>query len=384
MDRSELGHWLRLIHSPEIGNGTARRLLAAFGTPAAVFDQDALALHQVATPPQVQALRSPPAELPALLDTTWRWLQDTHGARVVTLGDADYPGALLRMEDPPLLLHALGHWDAWARYIADPDVPQGLAIVGSRHPTPQGLVHARQFGRACTESGWTVVSGLAQGIDGAAHHGALEGAASQPDMLATVAVVGTGLDRVYPRAHHALAHAITQHGMLLSEYTLGTPPLAANFPRRNRLIAGLTRGTLVVEAALRSGSLITARLAVEQGKDVFAMPGPIHAPQSRGCHALIKQGAKLVETMDDVFEEWAPTSRRTDTPRAPAADEPGDGLDDGPGLLRHIGLDPIGLDALSARTGLPTALLQAQLLELELDGHIARLPGGLFQRCATG
>ncbi len=381
MDRSEIGHWLRLSATPEIGNTTARRLLAAFGTPAAVFAQDALALHQVATPAQVRQLLEPPAALDALLEATWRWLDDTPGARVVTLGDAAYPGALLRMEDPPLLLHAMGQWPAWQDFIAEPDTPSGLAIVGSRKPTPQGLVHARQFGRGCTEAGWTVVSGLALGIDGAAHQGALEGAATQPALLATVAVVGTGLDRVYPRAHHSLAHAIAAHGMLLSEYPLGTPPLAPNFPRRNRLIAGLTRGTLVVEAALRSGSLITARLAAEQGKEVFAMPGPIHAPQSRGCHALIKQGAKLVESMDDVFEEWPLASGRPVPARSmPAAEDDGD--EDG--LLQHIGLDPIGLDALSARTGLPTPQLQAQLLELELEGRIARLPGGLFQRIVAG
>ncbi|KQP12529.1 DNA-processing protein DprA [Pseudorhodoferax sp. Leaf267] len=379
MQRSELGHWLRLAGTPEVGSDTARRLLTAFGTPEAVFAQSPQALAQVVTPLQRQHLLQVDARHAALLDSTWRWLQDATVAerRVLTLGDADYPGALLNMADPPLLLHAMGRFDAWPGFIADPTSPPGIAIVGSRNPTPQGLVNAHNFARHICEAGWTVVSGLALGVDRAAHEGALEGAAAQPGMLATVAVVGTGLDRVYPRRNLQLAHAIARHGVILSEYLLGTPPLAPNFPRRNRLIAGLTRGTLVVEAALKSGSLITARLASEQGKEVFAIPGSIHAPMARGCHALIKQGAKLVETVDDVLDEFAPAAalRRplrapTQAPSAPAADD----------VLEQIGLDPIGLDALQARTGLDTATLQARLLELELDGHIVRMPGALFQR----
>ena len=219
-----------------------------------------------------------------------------------------------------------------------------------------------------------MVSGLALGVDGAAHEGALEGA---PDgQLATVAVVGTGLDRVYPKRHLALAHRIAERGMIVSEYPLGTPPLAQNFPKRNRIISGLSRGTLVVEAALQSGSLITARQAVEQGKDVFAIPGSIHATQSRGCHALIKQGAKLVESAQDVLEELR-------LPGLTLAASPADDNTEAPEgnvLLERLGFDPVSLDALVARTGMDAASLQAQLLELELDGAVARLPGGLFQR----
>ena len=383
MDRSELAHWLRLAGTPGVGNDTARRLLTAFGTPEGVFAQDTLALRQVASASQVHQLLQPLPELDAQLQDTWLWL---HGApdaavarRVIVLGDTAYPASLLRMEDPPLLLYAMGCLPAWQDFIADPDTQPGLAIVGSRRPTPQGLIHARRFGTQCAAAGWTVVSGLALGIDGAAHEGALQGAAGRPGQLATVAVVGTGLDRVYPKTHLALAHAIAAQGMLLSEYPLGTPPLAANFPRRNRLIAGLTRGTLVVEAALRSGSLITARMAAEQGKDVFAVPGSIHALQSRGCHALIKQGAKLVESLDEVLEEFTGPIRRT--PAAALAAAPPEQSDD---LLQHLGADPIGLDALVARTGLDTARLQARLLALELEGQIARLPGALFQRLVIG
>lgn len=379
MEHSELGHWLRLVGTTDIGNETARRLLTAFGTPENIFTQSAAALAQVVTAAQVRHLQQEPARHQALLDATWQWLQDASGVerRILTLGDPAYPGALLFMEDPPLLLHAMGRFDAWTRGMAEPATQLGIAIVGSRNPTPQGLANARSFGRQCAEAGWTVVSGLALGVDSAAHEGALEGAAAQPDLLATVAVVGTGLDRVYPKSNLRLAHAIAERGLILSEYLLGTPPLAPNFPRRNRLIAGLTRGTLVVEAALGSGSLITARLASEQGKEVFAIPGSIHAAQSRGCHALIKQGAKLVETVADVLDEFAPADalRR---PRQVAIDPAPDPAQDD--VLAQIGFDPIGLDALAARTGLDAAHLQARLLELELDGHIVRMPGALFQR----
>lgn len=223
-----------------------------------------------------------------------------------------------------------------------------------------------------------VVSGLALGIDAAAHEGALEGAAA--GALATVAVVGTGLDRVYPRQHLELAHRIAQQGLLLSEYLLGTPPLAANFPRRNRIISALSQGTLVIEAALQSGSLITARMAAEQGREVFAIPGSIHSVQSRGCHALLKQGAKLVETAQDVLDELRPGTACVPCVQPPAS--PATDAHAGE-VLRALGFDPTTLDALQARTGLPTATLQARLLELELHGEVARLPGGLFQRTGS-
>ena len=219
-----------------------------------------------------------------------------------------------------------------------------------------------------------MVSGLALGIDGAAHEGALDGTGT------TLAVVGTGLDRVYPKAHRELAHRIAGRGWIVSEFTLGTPSIAANFPRRNRLIAALSCGTVVVEAAVQSGSLITARLAAELGRDVFAIPGSIHSPQSRGCHALIKQGVKLVEDAQDVLEEL---KLETNPARASLAAAPDPDATTDAGLLKVLGHDPVSLDALLARTGLDTATLQARLLELELEGRVARLPGGLFQRVAS-
>ena len=378
MEREDLAAWLRLTLTDGVGNDSARRLLAAFGLPQAIFEQSSAALQQVVTPAQASALREVPAALADLLAATLQWLdgQDDNGRRrVVALGDAEYPGGLLSIEDPPLVLYLLGA-------PLPPDTAgRSIAIVGSRNPTPQGEGNAQQFARALSSAGLTVVSGLALGVDGAAHRGALEGAAA--GQLATIAVVGTGLDRVYPKRHLSLAHAIARQGVLVSEYPIGTPPLAQNFPRRNRLIAGLSCGTLVVEAALQSGSLITARMAVEQGKEVFAIPGSIHATQSRGCHALIRQGAKLVESAQDVLEELRLEAPSVATNLiAPHADpQRAAGQNDAQTrLLQQLGFDPVSLDALIARTGTDAATLQAWLLELELAGRVARLPGGLFQR----
>jgi len=394
MNRDELTGWLRLSLTPGIGNQGARRLLACFGPPDALFQQGAQALQQVVGPAQATALGEVPTGLPDLFDATWAWLHPDElpphapARRIVCLGDLRYPTGLLATEDPPLLLYYLGgpgadtlEADWFVRSFRT-----SVAIVGSRNPTPQGLINARQFGRALAEAGLTIVSGLALGIDGAAHQGALVGSALLHGQAATVAVVGTGLDRVYPKAHLGLARDIAQRGLVISEYPIGTPALAANFPRRNRLIAGIAHGTLVVEAALQSGSLITARLTVEQGKDVFAIPGSIHSTQSRGCHALIQQGAKLVESARDVLEEGRWT---VETPTSPARRsdgwvDPPPGTDsDQDSLLAALGFDPVSLDALLARTGLQTAHLQAQLMALELNGQVARLPGGLFQRMAS-
>lgn len=373
MTRDELAAWLRLSLTPGVGLVSARKLLAAFGLPEAIFRQPLSALTQVVSVTQANALRYEPSELSTQLDTTWQWLQEQPTQRqVLSLGDASYPAALLSIEDPPLLLYALGRLDQ------SMDPSRSLAIVGSRNPTPQGALNARQFAKSLRQAGLTIVSGLALGVDGAAHEGALDAAEADTSTLATIAVVGTGLDRVYPKSHHALAHRITQNGLILSEYPLGTPPVSANFPRRNRLISGLSCGTLVVEAALKSGSLITARLAAEQGKDVFAIPGSIHATQSHGCHALIRQGAKLVENAQDVLEDLpslAQSSHLSLFSDAPDAPPEGD-----MGLLAALGFDPVSLDALQARTGLDTPHLQASLMSMELDGLIVRLTGGLFQR----
>ncbi|TAM44903.1 MAG: DNA-protecting protein DprA [Burkholderiaceae bacterium] len=400
MERDELAAWLRLTLTPGVGNAGARRLLAAFGLPQAIFGQPQAALRQLVNAAQSAALLTDPPGLAAQLEATWQWLQGAAEGtrrRVLALGDADYPDSLLHIEDPPLMLYLLGAGDieenqppthtvsalGAVNSIAN-DLRRSLAIVGSRNPTPQGAAHARQFARAFSEAGLTVISGLALGIDGQAHLGALEGADQGGQRLATVAVVGTGLDRVYPKKHLELAHRIARRGLLISEFPIGTPPLAANFPKRNRILAGLAQGTLVVEAALQSGSLITARLAAEQGKEVFAIPGSIASTQSRGCHALIRQGAKLVETAQDVLEELRfPGTVGNIAPRGGDASS-GSQDPSQRDRLEQMGYDPVSLDALQARTGLATAQLQARLLELELDGQVARLPGGLFQRMGRG
>ena len=376
MDTEELRAWLRLALTPGVGNTTARKLLTAFGSAQAIFEQSSATLQQLGSDKLASSLRSEPPSLAAQLQTTTDWLKAGDDRRIAVLGDTAYPAALLDIEDPPLMLYMLGTLASQSDK-AIKTIANSLAIVGSRNPTPQGESNARQFARAFGGAGICVVSGLALGIDGAAHDGAMLGGGE------TIAVVGTGLDRVYPKKHLDLAHRIARQGMIISEFPLGTPPLTANFPKRNRIISGLSRGTLVVEAALQSGSLITARLAAEQGKEVFAIPGSIHSPQSRGCHALIKQGAKLVEVAQDVLEELRLVPAGSGAAlEASEADEAVSARDDP--LLAALGFDPVSLDALQARTGLDTAHLQAGLLELELDGQVARLPGGLFQRMAAG
>ena len=388
MDHDELGAWLRLTLTPGIGNGAARRLLARFGLPQSIFQQTEAALQLCVPAAQAKALREIPQGWEALWQTTAQWLASAApqgpARDIVSLGDLRYPQALLDTEDPPLLLYLMGP----ASLLQHQPFPSDrcLAVVGSRNPTAQGAENARLFARALCGAGLTIVSGLALGVDAAAHEGALEAATSAGTMAATIAVVGTGLDRVYPRKNLDLAHRIAAHGLIVSEYPLGTPPLPGNFPKRNRIISGLSQGTLVVEAALASGSLITARMAAEQGREVFAIPGSIHAPQSRGCHALIRQGAKLVESAQDVLEELKIPA--TTVPGLPheGANAPGAAASDeteGP-VLAALGYDPMGLDALIARTGMDASTLQVALLELELDGRIARLPGGLFQRVGRG
>lgn len=368
----ELRAWLRLVHSPGLSPSAARRLLAAYGSPERAIAAGPGGWREVGGVEAAQALQQPATDPEALFATTSAWLAgDPAHRHIVTLGDLAYPAALLETADPPLLMYALGR----LALLAAPSI----AIVGSRHATPGGLDNARAFAQHLSGSGMVVVSGLALGIDGAAHAGALDGATAAGG--GTIAVVGTGLDRVYPKSHHALAHRISaEAGLMLSEFALGSQPLKSHFPRRNRVIAGLTLGTLVVEAAVQSGSLITARLAVECGREVFAIPGSIHSPQSRGCHRLIKDGAKLVETADDIVQELRlPT--RSAAPAPPAA-SPASGREDP--LLAALGHDPVTLDALSARLGWPTAELQARLLAMELDGQLVRLPGGLFQRRGQG
>lgn len=362
MDDAAFTVWFRLAHTPGLGRAGARTLLARHGTP----EQAAQTLPH--DPPH--------PDWPAWLERARRW-REGEGRHVLALDDARYPALLLQTADPPLLLYVQGDPGALGEAAGAPCV----AVVGSRQPTPQGRLHARAFSRAFSLAGVTVVSGLALGVDGQAHEGALEGPSR------TVAVVGTGPDLVYPSRHRDLARRIAAQGAVVSEYAPGTPSRPEHFPQRNRIIAGLTRGTLVVEAALQSGSLITARLAGECGREVYAIPGSIDSPQSRGCHALIRQGAMLVESPEEVLDELLPgrSARPAAGPHAvPAPDTEGAAAAaQASPLLQALGWEPVGFDELSARTGMPSAELSVRLLELELDGHVSRLPGGLFQRCGA-
>jgi DNA processing protein len=350
--------WLTLSLIHGLGGEGARHLLREFKSPEAVLSASNKSLCAVVKPEIATIIGKGVTD--ELLNPALVWLGEDNN-HIVTLGDADYPRALLNISDPPLLLYVKGRLDLL-------NIP-ALAIVGSRHATPQGISNAEQFAKSLSNAGLCIISGMAHGIDAAAHHGALNGSS------ASIAVVGTGLDKVYPSANRDLAHLLARQGTLISEFALGTPPVAGNFPRRNRIISGMSIGCLVVEASLQSGSLITARLAMEQGRDVFAIPGSIHTPQSRGCHRLIKQGAKLVESAQDILDELPGSFSAPPAIPAPSMTA-GEELN----LLELIGDDPVSMDVICARSGLTVSQLSAMLLTYELEGRLATLPGGLFQR----
>lgn len=363
--------WLRLSQTPSVGPQTLRQLLQTFGSVQAVLAQSPQALQQVLSHAQVQALQLEPPNWLALCTRTQAWLaQAAEGVQhaVWTWADAQYPQGLLALEDPPPLLFAQGQLERPCN--------TSVAVVGSRNPTAQGRENARAFAHSLQAAGCCVVSGLALGIDGAAHQGALQ--AANAVTCATIAVVGTGLDQVYPRAHQGLAQQVAQHGWLLSELPPGTPAIAHHFPRRNRLIAGLSSGVLVVEAALKSGSLITADMALAQGKEVFAVPGSIHSALARGCHALLRQGAKLVETAQDVLEELPLPLHGASADAPPLQAQPQGASQQA--LCDALGHDPQTLDVLLARSQLDLEDALVALHELESRGVLARLPGGLYQR----
>lgn len=354
--------WLRLAQTPGVGPETARKLLAEFGLPASIFQAGYPALRRLVSERVAQALAQPATdELQTQIELTLRWCQQASN-RVLTLVDPAYPRALLDIPDPPVLLYAKGRVELL--------LAPSIAVVGSRNATVQGISHAEKFSEALSQAGLTISSGMAAGIDAAAHQGALRGAGS------TVAVIGTGADIVYPARNRGLAHLIADGGCIVSEYPLGMPAIASNFPRRNRIISGLAKGVLVIEAAAQSGSLITARMAAEQGRDVFALPGSIHSPLSKGCHQLIKQGAKLVDAAQDILDElnFFPTVMHS-----PAfVGSKNLALDDD--LLASIGYDPVHIEILAERTGYDIATLTGKLLERELEGHVESLTGGFVRR----
>ena len=371
--RPDAAFWLTLEAVPGLGPDGARRLLDAFPSVAAVHAAKASQLSPLVGDHLARLIAAGVGA--DVLQPGLDWLAEPEN-HLVTWNDPHYPAQLRALADAP----------AWLYVKGDPDwlVRPMLAIVGSRTATPQGLRDTRAFAEALSQAGLTIVSGLALGIDAAAHEGGLAGLAS------SVAVVGTGLDRVYPAKNRDLAHRLAAGGAIVSEFPLGTEPKRGHFPRRNRIISGLSLGVLVVEAALQSGSLITARLAGEQGRDVFAIPGSIHSPLSKGCHRLIKQGAKLVESAADILEELgqrlpgpipAPSGRSTlPTPRGGGVGGEGNPPAQPDTLLETLAGGPLAPDQLADRLGLTVETLSVRLLAAEMDGLIARLPGGLYQR----
>jgi DNA processing protein len=354
----DLTAWLKLSLTPGLGGEALRRLLNALGDPARVLAASRGTLAQHVGAAAAAAIQSDVADEP--LAAAGRWLEDPAN-RILTLADREYPSRLLQITDPPPLLYLKGRAELLSR--------PSLAIVGSRNATAQGMANAEAFARTLSDAGLTIVSGLALGADTAAHRGGLAGASS------SVAVLGTGPDIIYPARNRTLAHELAGHGALVTEFALGTRALAGNFPRRNRVISGLALGCLVVEAAADSGSLITARLAAEQGREVFAIPGSIHSPLAKGTHALIKQGAKLVENARDILEEL-----QIPAPPATAAPTPLPADARARGLLDALGEEACDRDTLAERSGMQPAEVAAILTQLEIDGHVAVLPGGLVQR----
>lgn len=363
--------WLRVVHAPGVGPVRTRDLLSRFGDPAGIAAASRGQLVDAGIPARAIPILQG-HESPAGIDRDLEWAAADPARHLIPLDDARYPAVLAGIGDPPPILYVQG----------DPEVLTlpGLAVVGTRNPTPSGRETAHGFARHLGGAGLIIASGLALGVDGAAHEGALAGGG------VTFAVAGTGLDRVYPARHADLARRIAEEGALVSELPIGTRPSREAFPRRNRILAGLTIGTLVIEAAVRSGSLITARLALEQGREVFAIPGSIHNPVARGCHRLIRQGAKLVETGDDVLEELAALlgSRFPgETPPEAVTADPAPGLADEPEygrLLACVDWEPRGVDELAAASGLDAAAVASMLLRLELEGSVRVAPGGLYQR----
>jgi DNA processing protein len=361
-EQRTLACWLALHRTPGVGPITFARLLEQFGCPENVFSNPAEA--ELVSSRTRSALLQPDWQQ---IENDLRWF-DSADRHIVTLHDSRYPELLKQIADPPSLLFVQGDVDLLSQW--------QIALVGSRNPSASGRDTAYEFGRYLAQGGITICSGLAMGIDAAAHKGALavEGK--------TVAVIGTGLDRVYPAKHRELAHEIASTGAIVSEFALGTEPRAENFPRRNRIISGLSLGTLVVEAALQSGSLITARMAMEQGREVFAIPGSIHNPLARGCHQLIRQGAKLVENANDILEELGALAgvqsvENTDEPEQELSENTDD---DYQVLLNHLGYDPIQIDKLIERCGLTADAVSSMLLLLELQGKVESFAGGRYAR----
>lgn len=356
----ELSYWLALLRAPGIGPAHFMRLLNLFPTLSQLFQQDRATYQQMHLPSEMVDYLLNPTWQKVALDLQWQQSAESH--HIVTLKCHNYPTLLKELSHPPPLLFVKGD-------ISLLNTTQ-IAMVGSRKPSPEGKEIAYRFASELSQAGITVTSGLAMGVDACAHEGALK-------YHHTLAVIGTGINIVYPKSNHSLFKQIAEHGAIISEFPIDTPPLASNFPRRNRIISGLTLGTLVIEASLKSGSLITARCALEQGREVFAIPGSIRNPNSQGCHALLKQGAKLVETIEDIFEELLIfTHYPISLAQKPALSEQ-KRLDDGHlKLLECIGYEPTKIDILVERSHFSVPIVTSILIDLELAGYISNTVSG--------
>jgi len=363
-----LKHWLALYHTPGVGGVTFHRLLETCSNLQDLTHCSSEQLLNTGLSRKAIDALGHPDTAAVVQDLEW---QDKPGNRIMTCHDPDYPVLLSQVDTPPPILYIHGNADILSEPL--------LAMVGSRNPTTAGARTATEFAHHLSAAGLVISSGLALGIDAASHRGALDAGAP------TVAVMGTGLDRVYPARHRDLARQIAERGVLISEFPVGTTPRAENFPRRNRIISGLSLGTLVVEAAMRSGSLITARYAGDQGREVFAIPGSIHNPLSRGCHHLIRQGAKLVETAKDVMDELGMLAEscypaiQANLTTEVAAGPPKLGPEYQQ-LIDFIDYESTSIDQLVCSSGLTPAEVSSMLLQLELSGYIASSPGGLYNR----
>lgn len=362
----QLHDWLRLLLAPGIGINTLHTLLEHYTDASKLLA--AISAKELPVNNKIRETLTQSHE--HVLQQCLEWQSDNRQRHIINCNDSRYPQQLKEIADAPLLLFIDGN-------PASLQLPQ-LAIVGSRKATPAGLETSREFARVLSQQGLTISSGLALGIDASAHLGALQASGH------TIAVLANGLDKIYPARHQTLANDIlASDGAIISEFPPGTPPLAKHFPRRNRIISGLSLGVLVVEAAVRSGSLITARLAGEQGREVFAMPGSIHNPLARGCHKLLRDGAVLVEEIDDILHELAIDSKTTIAQKLNncAVTPPSDPAQQA--LLGHMGYDPVDTDTLVTRSGLTAERVSSMLLLLELQGSVAAIGGGHFQRCDT-
>ncbi len=366
MNHQSQYNWLLLALTPNIGPVTFLKLIKHFGDPETVLSAENDALSAFISNKTIHALKSGQAK--QATDAALKW-SEGENCTLLTLQDDNYPVEFVMHTTPPPLLFLRGEKALLQK--------RKVAIVGSRHPTPQGIQNAISFAQSLNEQGFVIVSGLAAGIDSAAHQGAINGNGE------TIAFLGTGIDRVYPSSNKKLAHTLIEKGLLVSEFPLGVKPIAQNFPRRNRLIAALTEATLVVEATLESGSLITANLAVQMNKEVMAIPGSIHNPQSKGNHKLIKEGAKLVESVDDILAELPDICLNPNTSTnfllSSPFDEPAEDTTTST-LLSAMGFDPVHPDLLAQQLQIETSILYNQLLMLELEGKIKSTTGGRFQR----